>query len=248
MRAQAVLGEQPVVELARVANRRRYLAGTVPRNVVELDRLLRRAKTVATNLERVEHRLVADLVADQLVQRAAVRMADALLFGLHRREAGEVARGTLRVNVLPVFECPIQAGDHRDILGVLLERLHRGRPLEVVNTRLVLVPPLLLGLVGVESTDEARELRLAFPWEKLPSHDPVGDVHDHQFLVRLGQALGRHGSGRRVQHRQQHCRAASLQKRTSCYFVWTQHGKPPVNRHSGLKTPFCKRFFIDVAG
>ena len=215
MCAEAVLGKQTVIELPRITDRRGNLAGAIPRNVIEFNRLLWCAETVAANLECVEHGLVTDLVADHLIQTAAVWMADTLLRRLHRGEAGEIAGGTLRMYVLPVFERPIETGDHRDVLGVFLERLHGGRPLDVVNARLILESPLLLGFVGVEPADEVWQLRLVLSREKLPPHDPVRDVHDHQFLVRLGQALGRHGGGRRVQHRQQHRRAAGLQKRTS---------------------------------
>ena len=85
MRAEAVLGEEPVVELARVTDGGGNFAGAVPRDVIELNRLFRRAESIAANLQRVEHRLVSNLVADHLIERAAVRMANARVGGLRRR-------------------------------------------------------------------------------------------------------------------------------------------------------------------
>ena len=158
-----------------------------------------------------------DLVADHLIERATVRMADARIGGLRRREAGEITRGALRVDVLAVLERAVQASDHRDVLPVRLQRLHGRRPFEIIDTRFVLEPSLLLGLVRVKAADESRQLRLIFAREKLPAHNPVGDVHDHQFLVRFLALLGsgRAGLRHRMQERQQHRGAACLEKFTS---------------------------------
>ena len=82
VRAEAVLGEEPVVELARVANGWSNFSGAIPRDVVEFDWLLWRAESITANLQRVEHRLVSDLVADHLIERAAIRMTNARVGGL----------------------------------------------------------------------------------------------------------------------------------------------------------------------
>ena len=158
-----------------------------------------------------------DLVADYLIERAAVRMADARIGGLLGREAGEVTRGALSVDVLAVFKRAIQAGNHRDVLPVRLQRLHSRRPFEIIDTRFVLEPPLLFCLIRVKAADESRYCSLIFTRKKLPAHNPVGDVHDHQFLVWFFAFLGSccASLGKGMQERQQHCAAARLEKFTS---------------------------------
>ena len=121
------------------------------------------------------------------------------------------------MHVLAVLKRPVQACDHRDVLSVRLEWLHRRRPLETVYARLLIEPPLLFGFVRIKSADKARDCRLIFAREKLPAYNPVRDIHDHQFFVRFFALLGSRcaGLGHGMQKRQQHCAAARLEEFTS---------------------------------
>ena len=98
------------------------------------------------------------------------------------------------MNILAIFEGPVEAGDHGDVLGVPSEGLHGGGQLEIVYPGLVFQSLLVLDLVCFKASDETGQFGVLLTWEEASSDQSIGDIHDDQFLGRFlddGRGEGR---------------------------------------------------------
>ena len=104
------------------------MAGPIPRDVVEIHRLLVVLMTVAAELESPERGIPAGRVSNDMVKTPVERIGG--LSDLERTGTGEKAGGTLRVHVRARLEGPVHPSDQRHLFPHLLEGLHGGRQLK----------------------------------------------------------------------------------------------------------------------
>ena len=84
MLAVTIPQEKTVIQFLGLTDRRGDAARTIPGDIIEFDRLLGRAKAVATYLQRIEDRGIPNSVTDHLVETSTIRMSNPLLLGLNR--------------------------------------------------------------------------------------------------------------------------------------------------------------------
>ena len=82
-------------------------------------------------------------------------MADPLFLGLYGREAGQVARSPLGMNVLAIFVGPLQSRDQANVLDMLLERFHGRGQFQRIDARFVDDAAFFLRLIRIKPADEA---------------------------------------------------------------------------------------------
>src|ERR1700679_4237027 len=99
MSAITIAEKQAVVQSLGFSNRRRHFVRPIPRDIVEFDGLLAGRKSVTTDLQRIEDGRVTDDVADHLIQGASIGVSNAIGSGLAGRQAGQIARRALSMDV-----------------------------------------------------------------------------------------------------------------------------------------------------
>ena len=88
---------------------------------------------VAAEFKRAERGRCSDLIGDDVIEGAVQRPGGG--FDGEGRRAAEETRSALGVNVGAILKGAIEAGDQRDFVLNLFQRLERGREFERSQTR-----------------------------------------------------------------------------------------------------------------
>ena len=152
--------EQALENLARILDRPRHVPVAVPRDVIEIHRLLVVGEAVARQLERTERRGLAGGVGNDLVDGALEWIPGRRQF--IGRGRAQVTRSGLRVAVGAGHFHAVEIGEERNLFAHRLQRLQCAAECEVVPG-LLRVPCLLSHAVGHVEKGHALGRRCAGP-------------------------------------------------------------------------------------
>ena len=98
--------------------------GTIPGDIIELNRFFIILVTIATELQGLERCLVANFIRNDMVQGSGLRVWSML--ETKRTGTGEKAGGTLGMHIGTRLESTIQPGNQSNLVLQTLQRTHGG--------------------------------------------------------------------------------------------------------------------------